>query len=92
MATITDADFKQMRSWARSKTSYRRTWQLIGISTTAIKAVLQAVEDYSVGSYTTTPTETLKDAMETAAGQSLTVSQAKGLWYAWASWKSAQET
>lgn len=88
MAVIGNDDFRSIRNWVRSNSTYRSLFRNSGLTIAVLKSTLQAIEDYSVGSYTTTPTESLKSAIDTAAGTTMTTGQAQGLWYAWANWKA----
>lgn len=86
MATLTSDDFTWIKNWVKNS-QYNDTLKTSGLSKTQFYDILQAIEDYSVGSYTTTPTETLRDAINTAASATPTTAQNQAMWYAWAAWR-----
>lgn len=87
MATLTNADFTEIRIWLQAHPTHKNTLRLSGMSRPQLTAALQAIEDYSTGSYNTRPAGSLKAAIESATGNTPTLAQNSAMWAAWAAWK-----
>ena len=87
MATLTNDDFTEIKNWFKGQPIHYDAIRLSGLSKTQLKAGLQAIEDYSTGSYNIRPAGSLKAAIETATGITPTLAQNSAMWAAWASWK-----
>jgi hypothetical protein len=87
MATLTDADYTWIIEWVRHS-QYKNGLKNSGFSKTQLKAGIQAIETYSVGSYNTRPATSLKSTIETAMSATPTLAQNEAIWYAWAAWKA----
>lgn len=87
MATLTGSDLAWIVGWLR-RSQYQVTLKGSGLSRPQISAALQAIEDYSVGSYNSRPAGSLKAAIEAATGATPTLAQNQAMWFAWAAWKS----
>lgn len=86
MATISNADLKVMVDWLKAS-QYNTTLKTSGMTKAQLKAGIQAIETYSVGSYNAIPTTSLKTAIENATGLTPTLQQNLAMWYAWSVWK-----
>lgn len=86
MATLTDTDFRWIKKYIQRDPTFLATFKSWGVSRPQAEAAIQAIEDYSTGSYNTTPVTTLKATIEAETG-AVTVAQAKAIWYAWAAWR-----
>lgn len=87
MATLTNDDYSWIVDWIRAS-QYRQGLKQSGLSKTQLFGAIQAIETYSVGSYNSTPTGTLKAAINTATGTTTTLQQDQALWFSWAAWKA----
>lgn len=87
MASLTNEDFTWIKEWVRSS-QYKAVLKASGLSKQQFHDGLQAIEDYSVGSYASTPTESLRSAINTAIGTTPTTLQNQAMWFSWAAWKA----
>ena len=87
MATLTNADFQDIRRRVYADATYRASFKAWGLSKAQYQAALQAAETWFVGGFTVAPTTSFKAAIEAAIGQSCTSAQAKLVGYAWAGWR-----
>lgn len=85
MATLTDADFTQMKRIAHQSGNYD-TLAALGLSKATYKAILQACENYFVNAFSAAPSTSYKAAVEAVAG-SLTNPQAIAIFDVWVIWK-----
>lgn len=86
MAILTNQDFTRIKNWIHTQPLIKaefRTWTLTKAQFTG---ALQAVETWQVGGFNSTPTASLKAAIEMVTGAT-TVLRARYLVEAWVSWK-----
>ena len=86
MATLTSDNLRWMKRYIRRDSGMLRTLKDSGWARPDVEAALQAIEDWNTNGYNTVPTTTLKAEIEAHVG-TVTVAQAKVLWYAWSAWR-----
>lgn len=89
MTTLTTDDFTWIKNWIKASPTHNDVLRSSGLSKTQVYAAIQAIEDYSVGSYSVTPSDTLRAAINTATSATPTTAQNQALWYSWAAWRGA---
>ena len=82
MAVLTNADFQQAKEWIRRNPTAKTELKAWGLSKAVFKAALQEIEDWQTNGFSTTPTESLKAAVETHTGAA-TNAQVKQLSNVW---------
>ena len=86
MATLTDADYTWIRDWVHNNRTIYTELSTWGLNKATWKAAFQAIENYMVSSFNTTPTTSIRAAIEAVTGITTTL-QAQYLFVTWVSWK-----
>lgn len=87
MATLTNSDYLFIVRWLRFNPDHKVNLLTSGLTKAELASGLQALEDWMVAAYNTTPTESWQAAMETAIGKAISLQVAISLWAAWSTWK-----
>ncbi len=86
MATLTNSDFHSIKKITKRKPTFWMEFKSWGITKDEWQSALQAIEDWSIGGFNTTPSESLRSAIQGVTGAA-TVAQATALWVPWSEWK-----
>ena len=86
MATLTSSDFTAIKHIIKRDPSAKAVLWGLGLTKSTWYALFQETEDWFVGGFGSTPTSSLKAAMETHAG-TLTNVQAKEIAWVWMGWR-----
>lgn len=86
MATISDAGFTKIKEWVRGNKAIYNEFRTWGITKTTLKSALQAVENYMISAFSTTPTTSVRSAIEAVTGAT-TPTRAQYVFVVWAQWK-----
>lgn len=89
MAVLIDADYQWMKQWTHSRAATKAVLNAWGLTKSEYKAALQEVEDYITNGFSTTPTTSIKAAIEIHTGAA-TNAQAKQLLNVWLAWSYRQ--
>lgn len=86
MATLTDADFTQIKQWIQRQPTIEAEFRAWGLTKNVWRAALQAIETYQVAALTATPASSIKSAIEVETGATNNT-RASYIWIAWVQWK-----
>lgn len=89
MATLDNSDFTEIRRFILADETMRAVLLAWGLDKETWKAALQAIEDWFVNGFSSTPSSSLKAAIEVETG-ACTNAQANQLTRAWFRWRDAQ--
>ena len=86
MAILGNDDYQQIKKFIRNDPTARAEFKAWPLDKQTWKDAFQAMEDWFVNSFTSTPTETWKTAID-AVTVPATNGQAKQLAYVWGGWR-----
>lgn len=90
MTVLDNSDFRTIKKLARQDAVARAEFRAWGLSKAMWKAALQAVEDWFTSGFSTTPSTSLKVAIEAQTG-ACTNAQAKQVAKVWSGWRYGDE-
>ena len=86
MATITDNDFTWIKNWVKSRPEIWNEFKIWGIDKSTFLSGFQACENYMINAFGTTPTTSVRTAIENAVGAT-TALRAQYVFITWVNWK-----
>lgn len=90
MATLTGADYQEIRQVINSDATIKAVFKAWGLSKQTWYAVYQAVEDWVVNGFATQPASSLKVAIDAVVGTS-TNAQARKIVLTWIRWRFGKD-
>ena len=86
MATLVDADFVWMKHWVNSRPEIKVELYSWGLDKATLFTAMQAIENYMVSAFGTTPTNSIRGTIEAVTGAT-TATRAQYLFVVWVQWK-----
>ncbi len=87
MATLVGTDYTWIKKWIRRTPEVWAEFKPWSLDKQTFYDALQAIEDYEVAGFNSTPTTSKRTAIEAETGVTTSI-RAQYLWLAWVSWRS----